>query len=163
MLRASRTFRGGREVRSQLRRHQARRPAFGIDDPRHGVAHPDDAAVAAQVALVELEPLGSTGQDVLENAPVLRGIVGVSQVEDRLLEQLRLAIADEPQEGGVGADVAARGIGDRDAVRRAVEGRREQLSPLALELARRHVAHHVRVGLQHACFVAQRGDRDLGP
>jgi hypothetical protein len=142
---------------------EARRGSLAVDDARDAQVGPDHAAVLAQIALLELEAPGPGAQRLLQQPPALAEIVGVRDIEHRFLAQLRLGVAEQREKARVGAEVAAAAVDDRDALRRLVECRGEELLALALRVALGHVARDLGVAFQRSVRVAQRGDHHFRP
>ena len=88
---------------------------MGIADQRHAEQHPDHAAVAMQVALLELVALDAAGQDLPDIGRVGIDVVGVRDLLEAHVAQAGGVVADQLAQGPVDLEPAAVGGDDRHA------------------------------------------------
>ena len=82
-------------------RDRRRRPVVGVEHRRHRRAHPDDAAVAAHVALLHLERRAVAGE-AAERLDVPGLVVGMDERERRRADQRLGRAPGDQREAGVG-------------------------------------------------------------
>ena len=125
---------------------------------------PDDAAVAAHVALVDLVAVEFPGQQPLGPGDGLGHVLGVGDLEHGFLEQLALGVAGDARQGVVDAQEAVVERKDARADGRLVEGAAELLLGFAQHVlgpfAVRDVAHDPHAVVRTA-LVRKAAGRDL--
>ena len=115
-------------------RDRRSRPLGGVDYGGHRGVHPDDRAVAAQVARLHLERKAVAGH-APERGDVLVVVVGVDEGEDRRADQRLGRVAGDLAEARVDERDAAFEIGVDDARRGLRDDRPEERLRFAQRLA----------------------------